>query len=128
MQLVSLSKQHQKLTLVASGQQPCTHAIQPGYEAKQSNTHLCSLSWAINFPTLPLHFLFFRRTTGSRSDPGMLWQSYRAACLRNENEVAHERFSTYLRLWVEAGEQVCSPPPMISLESDRFGILSPSIA
>jgi len=74
----------------------------------------------------PIHLISL--TNDSRKDPGMLWQSYRAARMRKENEVAHERLFTYLRLWVEAGQETCSPAQMISVESDRFGILSPSIA
>ena len=48
--------------------------------------------------------------------------------MRNESAVAHERFTSYLRLWVEAGQEVCSPPPVISMESHQFHIISPSIA
>ena len=56
----------------------------------------------------------------------MLWQSYKAARLRKEDEVAHERMCSYLRVWAESA--VCDPPPMISVESDRCGILRPSLA
>ncbi len=57
----------------------------------------------------------------------MLWQSYKAARLRKETEVAHERLSSYLRVWLEASEETVQSP-MISMEMDRYGLLVPSLS
>ncbi len=78
----------------------------------------------------------------------MLWASYRSAHNRKvlyviistscqsfinchlcqEMEVALERLTAYIKVWVERGAGSVSSSPMISAKSDRFGLLRPCIA
>ena len=51
----------------------------------------------------------------------------RKLCYESEHhkklDSAGDRMTAYLRLWVEAGKNSVTPSPMISSESDRFGLL-----
>ena len=65
-------------------------------------------------------------TEDSKHDPAILWQSFKAARIRRENDIAHERLCAYLHEWV--GQRAGLALPLMPEQVDRFRLLHSSIA